>query len=553
MKILVVGGVAGGASFAARLRRLNEHAEIIIFEKGEYVSFANCGLPYHISGTIPNREDLILKTPDDFLKNYNILVKTQHEVIKINKDQKTISIKNCITQEIADEKYDYLLLSPGAKAFIPPIEGYTPELVFTLKTIPDMDKIIAHIKKHNAEKAIVIGGGFIGLELIENLVDKNIQTELVEFANQVLPPFDYELAGILQTELQKNKVITHLGDAVVKISKINEKEIEVTLKSGKKLITHMIVSAVGVRPESEIAEEAKLDLNERKAIRVDESMRTSDPFIYAVGDAIEVTHLIGNRKTQLPLAAPAAKQSRVAANHIAGLSSKPHRVQGTAVVKVFSQTAALTGLNEKTAQDLKIPYQNIILHPFHHVGYYPGSKQLTLKILFHKDTGEILGAQSVGEAGVDKRIDVLATAIRGKMTIYDLEDLELCYAPPFGSSKDPVNMAGFIAQNIQDKLTTNVNPNELSKYADAFYLDVRTPGEFSRGHIENAVNIPLYEIRNRLTEIPKTKTVIVNCGVGIRSYNAVRILHGNNYSNVLNLAGGYRSYTQYKIGVKNEK
>ena len=548
MKVLVVGGVAGGASFAARLRRLNEKAEIILYEKGEYVSFANCGLPYHISGKIPDRDDLILKTPDDFHENYNITVKIQHEVMEINREKKFVVVKDLRTLEVSHESYDYLLLSPGATAFIPPMEGYHPDLVLTLKTIPDMDKIIAHIKKTSATKALVIGGGFIGIELIENLVEKGIHTELVEFASQVLPPFDQELAGILQTELQKHHVTMHLKDAVKKITKLNDRDIEVTLNSGKTLITQIIISAVGVRPESEIAEQAKLELNERKAIRVDEFMKTSDPFIYAVGDAIEVTHFISGKKTQLALAAPAAKQSRIAANHIAGLPTKTHRVQGTAVVKVFSQTAALTGLNERTAKELKIPYQNVVLHPFHHVGYYPGSKQITLKVLFHKDTGEILGAQSVGEAGVDKRIDVLATAIRGKMTVYDLEDLELCYAPPYGSSKDPANIVGFVAQNIKDQLINNVNVNELSSYQDALYLDVRSPKEFSSGHIENAINIPLYELRERLAEIPKTKTVIVNCGVGIRSYNAIRILIGNNYSNVLNLAGGYRSYIQYKNG-----
>ena len=546
MKILIVGGVAGGASFAARFRRLNENAEITIFERGEYVSFANCGLPYHISGTIPNRSDLILKTPEDFLKNYNIKVKTKNEVIGINKNKKSISVKNWETFEVYEESYDYLILSPGAKAFIPPMEGYDPELVFTLKTIPDMDKIISHIEKKSAKKAIVIGGGFIGLELIENLVEKNIQTELVEFANQVLPPFDTEIAGILQSELLKNNVVMHLSDAVVKINKINNEEVEVTLKSGKKLTTNMIVSAVGVRPETEIAEAAHIELNERKAIRVDENMQTSDPFIYAIGDAIEVTHLISHLKTQLPLAAPAAKQSRIAANHIAGILNRTHRVLGTAVVKVFSQTAALTGLNEKTVKDLKIPYDVVVLHPFHHVGYYPGAKQLTLKIIYQKVTGEILGAQSVGEAGIDKRIDVIATAISGKLSIYDLEDLELCYAPPFGSSKDPINMAGFMAQNLKDLFVTQVQSSDLTLYKDSFYLDVRTADEFSSGHIENAVNIPLDQVRSRLTEIPKDKNVIVNCGVGIRSYNAVRILIGNQYSNVLNLSGGYKSYLQFK-------
>ncbi|MBF0312535.1 MAG: FAD-dependent oxidoreductase [Oligoflexia bacterium] len=546
MKILVVGGVAGGAAFAARMRRLNERAQIIIFERGEYVSFANCGLPYHISDKIPTREDLLLKTPEDFIVNYNIEVRLQHEVIAIDKTNKSIKVKNLLTHEIITEHYDYLLLSPGAKAYIPPMEGHSSDLVFTLKTIPDMDQIIAHMKRHAPTKALVIGGGFIGLEVIENLVEKNIDTHLVEFASQVLPPLDPEMAAILQSELLKQKVSIYLNDSVRSIKKINAKESEVVLSSGKTLITHMIVCAVGVRPESELAASAGLQLSEKQAICVNENMQTSDPYIYAIGDAIEVTHLIAKNRTLLPLASPAAKAARIAANHIAGLPTRPLRVQGTAIVKLFSQTAALTGLSEKSAKALKLPYQSLVIHPFHHVLYYPGAKQLTLKILFHKESGEILGAQAVGEEGVDKRIDVLATAIRGGMTIYELEELELCYAPPYGASKDPINMLGFVAQNQKDQLTQSITCDEIATITNPFFLDVRTPAEFNQGHLTSAINIPLYALRARLNEVPLDKTIIVNCAVGIRAYNAIRILKGNNYPNVINLTGGYKSYLQFK-------
>ncbi len=546
MKILVVGGVAGGASFAARMRRLDENAQIIIFERGEYVSFANCGLPYHLSGKIANREELILKTPADFLDNYNIEVKIKHEVLEINKEKKTVTVKNLQTKETIEESYDYLVLSPGAKAFIPPIDGYREDLVFTLKTIPDMDRIISHIKKNSPHKAIVIGGGFIGLEVVENLVERGIITGLVELADQILPPLDKEMTAPLHFELLKHEVSIYLKDFVKKIQKIGPTDIEVTLGSGKTIITQMIISAVGVRPESELAEKANLELNEKKAIKVNENMQTSNPFIYAIGDAIEVTHLINNIKTQLPLAAPAAKQARVVANHLTGLPNKLHRIQGTAILKLFSLTAATTGLSELALKKLNIPYQNITIHPLQHVGYYPGAKDLSIKVLFHKTTGEILGAQAVGEEGVDKRIDILATAIRAKMSIYELEDLELSYAPPYGSSKDPINMIGFIAQNIKNKLVTPIDMSELSSLKNPFYLDVRTPEEFAYGHIEGAINIPLYELRKKIDEIPRNRTIVINCAVGVRAYNASRILLANNYSSVFNLTGGYSSYLQFK-------
>lgn len=542
MKIVIIGGVAGGASFAARLRRLDEMAQIIVFERGEYVSFANCGLPYHLSGAIPDRDALILKTPKDFAINYNIEVKTKHEVLEINKEKKTIKVRNHLEGVTFEESYDKLLLSPGAKPFIPPMPGYHPDLVLTLRNIPDMDNILAHIERNKVTEALVIGGGFIGIEVAENLKEKGLATRLVEFANQVMLPFDLEMANILHNELTARGIVLHLNDSVEKIEELPQKKIQVTLKSGKMFTTGLIISAVGVRPESELAKMANLKLNEKGAIVVNEHMQSSDPNIYAVGDAIEVTHFINGEKTLLPLASPAAKQARQAANHIKGICEQTQTVQGTAIVKVFGLTAAVTGLNEKNLKKANIPYETLYLHPFNHVGYYPGARQMTLKVIYHKESELILGAQAIGAAGVDKRIDVLATAIRAKMKVTELQDLELCYAPPFGSSKDPVNMAGFMAQNAKDGLVRFLSPSKLTELNKPFILDVRTTEEYACGHIEGSVNIPLQQIRERLSEIPKDKTIIVNCAVGIRAYNAIRVLASHGYQDLYNLSGGYKSY-----------
>lgn len=542
MKIIVIGGVAGGASFAARLRRLNEGAQITIFERGDYVSFANCGLPYHLSGAIPERDDLILKTPTDFKSAYNIEVKTGHEVISINKEKKTVQVKNHSNGNVTEEAYDKLLLSPGARAFIPRMEGYRADLVHTLKTIPDMDKIISHIERNKVSHAVVIGGGFIGLEVAENLAEKGIKTELVEFADQVMIAFDREMANILHNEITARGIRLHLESSVKSIEELPQNKLKLTLTNGKTIETGLLVSAVGVRPESDLALNAGLKLNEKGAIVVNENMQSSDPHIYAVGDAIEVVHLVDGTKTLLPLAGPAAKQARVAANHIMGLMSHEQRIQGTAIVKVFGLTAAVTGLNEKYLKRVGINYQSLYLHPFNHVGYYPGARQMTLKVLYSKNDGKLLGAQAVGANGVDKRIDVLATAIRAGMKATDLQDLELCYAPPYGSSKDAVNMAGFVADNIEKGLVRNISPSEMGQYPQAFILDVRTPEEFKCGNIPGSVNIPLSQIRSRLADIPKDKTIIVNCAVGIRAYNVIRILTGEGYKDLYNLSGGYKSY-----------
>lgn len=542
MKIVVIGGVAGGASFAARLRRLDEKAQIIIFERGEFVSFANCGLPYHLSGAIPDRESLILKTPNDFAVNYNIEVKTHHEVLEIDKENKKVKVKNHIKGTTFEENYDKLLLSPGAKPFIPQMSGYNPELIFTLRNIPDMDRILNYIEQNKIKDALVMGGGFIGIEVAENLKEKGLNTQLVELAEQVMLPFDFEMANILRNELSARGVLLHLKDSIEKIEELPQKQIKVTLKSKKEFTTGLIISAVGVRPESELAQNANLKLNEKGAIIVNEHMQSSDPNIYAVGDAIEVTHFIDGSKTLLPLASPAAKQARQAANHILGLSGPSLTVQGTSVVKVFGLTAAVTGLNEKYLIKANIPYKTLYLHPFDHVGYYPGARQMTLKIIYHKESELILGAQAIGAAGIDKRIDVLATAIRAKMKVTDLQDLELCYAPPFGSSKDPVNMAGFMAQNAKDGLVQFLSPAQLSTLNKPFILDVRTKEEYSCGHIEGSINIPLQQIRDRLDEIPKNQTIVVNCAVGIRAYNAIRVLTAHGYNDLYNLSGGYKSY-----------
>jgi len=422
------------------------------------------------------------------------------------------------------------------------MEGYHPELVHTLRTIPDMDKIISKLKGMNSNSAVVIGGGFIGIELAENLHLRGIKTELVEFSDQVMMPFDKEMANIIHRELKTKGITLHLNDSVKLIKELPEKIIQVELVSGKIIKTGIIISAVGVRPESDLAKDAGLKLNSKEAIVVNEFMQTTNPHIYAVGDAIEVTQFIDGTDSLLPLAGPAAKQARIAANHIAGIHTNDGRIQGTAIVKIFDLTAASTGLNEKYLKKTKIPYQVLYLHPFDHVDYYPGAHQMTLKVIYNKENETLLGAQAIGESGVDKRIDVLATAIRGKMKITDLQELELCYAPPFGSSKDAINMAGFMADNIKNKLVKFLSPSEINKYPDALIIDVRTKGEYERGNIKGSQNIPLGELRKRLQEIPRDKTLIVHCGVGIRSYNAIRILASEGFQNIFNLSGGFKSY-----------
>jgi len=548
-KIVIVGGVAGGASTAARLRRLDEKAEIIIMERGPFISFANCGLPYHIGGTISERGELILQMPEDMKTRFNVDVRIFNEVTGINRDRNTVSVLNKETGKAYEESYDKLVLSPGSTPFTPPIPGIKADNHFTLWTIPDMDKIISYIKKHNPKTAAVIGGGFIGIEMVENLSELGLEVSLVEMMDQVMQPVDYDIAQFVHRQLSKHHVRLFLGDGV-KEFKSTGVGTQVTLQSGLKLGADLVILAIGIRPNSNLATDAGLSVNKRGGIVVDKHLKTSDPDIFAVGDVIEVEHLVSGEQTMIPLAGPANKQGRICADNIAGIDSIYEASQGTSVAKVFDLTVASTGLNEKQLEslgkELNKDYKATIVHPRSHASYYPGAYPLTLKVLFDMD-GKVLGAQSVGHAGVEKRIDVIATAMRFGATVYDLTKLELSYAPPYSAAKDPVNMAGFNAENILTGLCGNIQCRELQDIdiEDTIILDVRTPMETAHGMVTGAINIPVDELRDRLGELDTSKQIIVNCAVGFRAYLACRILLQSGFDRVLNLAGGYTSYSTW--------
>ncbi|MCP4181275.1 MAG: FAD-dependent oxidoreductase [bacterium] len=533
MKILIVGGVAGGASAAARVRRLDEKAEIILFDRGEYISFANCGLPYHISKTIPERDNLLVMTPEGMKERANIDVRIKQEVTSINKTDKKVKVINLETGKTYQEAYDKLILSPGSSPLRPPIPGADDPDVFVLWTIPDMDRIMAKINS-NAKKAVVVGGGFIGLEVAENLAEIGIDTTIVEMLPQILPPIDIEMTTPLLESLNSNGVKVIVNNAVSEVKKENGK-FNLSLNSGKSIETDLVIFAAGVRPNSKLAIDAELKVNKRGGIVVNNSMQTSDPDIYAVGDAIEVKDLVLNTPAMIPLAGPANKQGRIAAENVLGGKSKYKGSLGTSVCKVFEKTAASTGASEKKLIDSKIKYNKLYITPNSNAGYYPGSAMMYIKVLFDNNE-KILGAQIVGTKGVDKRIDVLATAIRNKLTLTDLEELELAYAPPYGSAKDPINFIGFVGNNILRGDSDVVFPDTLTK--KDYLIDVREPDECMMGIIDNAVNIPLGQIRDRLNEIPKDKEVVVYCKAGLRGYLAERILKLNGFK-VKNLSGGY--------------
>jgi len=543
MKVCIVGGVAGGATAAARLRRLDEKAHIVMFERSDYISFANCGLPYHISGKIKDRSSLLLQTPERFFSRYHVEVRVKNEVLAINPQKKMIRVKNSKTGQEYDESYDYLILSPGAYPFIPPIEGIKADMFKQLRTISDMDAIITHSKNNQVKEAVVIGGGFIGIELAENLSEMGINTHLVEMTNQVMAPFDREMAAIIHAKLAEKGVHLHLSDCVQKI--VGDRHGKVILQSGDELLADLVIGAIGVRPENKLAKEAGLQIGATGGIVVDDHMRTSDPHIFAVGDVVEITHFVEGRQMLIPLAGPANKQARIAADTICGLNSCYHKTLGTSIVKVFDLQTASTGLNEKMAQRSNITYQAIHLHPFNHAGYYPGASQMTLKVLFEVPSGKILGAQCIGAEGADKRIDVLATAIRAGMTVYDLEQLELSYAPPFGSAKDPVNMAGFVGSNILKGLVNVVTYDQMREIENPLFLDVRTKQEFMMGGIPGAVNIPVDQLRLRMKELPNDSPIVIYCQVGIRAYLAFRILKQSGFEHLYNLSGGYKTYSHY--------
>ena len=543
MKILIVGGVAGGATAATRLRRLSEENEVIIFEKGQYVSFANCGLPYHISGTIDKRDALLLQTPESLKERYNLDVRVFTEVLSIYTDEKKISVKNLQTGEIYLENYDKLLLSPGAEPIKPPFEGIDSDKIYTLRNIPDMDKIVAKTK--NAQNFVVVGGGFIGLEVAENLIEAGKSVKLVELGNQVMAPVDFDIASFVH-EKAKQKGLELLLN--VGVEKFNDKgeTIEVFLNNGTSVETDAVILAIGVKPETKLAIEAGLEIGETRGILVNEFMQTSNPDIYAVGDAIEVAHYINNKKVLIPLAWPANRQGRIVADNIVlGNQYKYTGSLGSSILKFFELSVASTGLNEKTLKRFGIPYKTAIVTRGHHAGYYPGAKNMVLKVIFDEN-GKIFGAQAVGEAGVDKRIDVIATAIKGNLTVYDLPEIEITYAPPFNSAKDPVNIAGYAAENILKGDLEMVNYDEFWDFVkenDAVILDVRTSKEFSGGAIEGAININVDDLRANLEKLDKNKMYAIYCQVGLRGYLANRIMRNNGFRAV-NLNGGYNLWSK---------
>ena len=545
MKVIIVGGVAGGASAAARLRRLDEKCEITIYERGEYISFANCGLPYHISGVIEDREALLVQTPENMTARFNLAVKTFHEVTSIDAKNKKVKVKNWASNNTFEDSYDYLVLSPGAAPIKPPIPGIELDNIFTLRTIPDMDKILNAVKA-GAKSAVVVGGGFIGVEVAENLIEKKFSVSLVEMQDQALTFLDPDMAAFAHNEMKSHNIKLYLSDKVTEFKKSVDGKIAVCLDSGKILETDMVILAIGVMPEVKLAKDAGLKIGETGAIAVDKTMLTSDPSIYAIGDAVEVTHFITKTKIKIPLAGPANRQARIAVNNICGIKSEYKDTQGTSIVKVFDLACGATGANAQLLKKLNIAFKTATIHAGSHAGYYPYAYIVHLKIIYSEDTGKIFGAQVCGYDGVDKRIDVIASAIRHGATIHDLCDYELSYAPPYGSAKDPINMAGFTAANDTPDFAPLISIFDVKGYMKngAYLVDVRDTDEVISGSIENSVNIPLNTLRSRLAEIPKDRVILIYCKIGLRGYIAQRILKQNGF-NVFNISGGWESYNTY--------
>ncbi len=543
MKIVIVGGVAGGATAAARIRRLDEQAEILVFERSGYISYANCGLPYYIGGVIEDPEELTLQTPESFFSRFRITMKVHHEVIAVHPERKYVSVRNLESGEVFEEPYDKLLLSPGAKPTQPRLPGIGLEKMFTLRTVEDTFRIKEFIHQNHPKSAVLAGGGFIGLELAENLRELGMEVTIVQRPKQLMNPFDADMASFIHSEMRRHGVRLALGHTV---EGFEEKDggIEILLKDEAPLHADMVVLAIGVTPDTALAREAGLELGIKGSILVNDRMETSMPDIYAVGDAVQVKHAVSGQDALISLAGPANKQGRIAADNICGGDSRYPGSQGSSVIKVFDLTAAVTGLNERNAKAAGIETDKVILSPMSHAGYYPGGRLMTMKVLFEKKTYRLLGAQIVGSEGVDKRVDVLAAAIHVRIKATELQELDLAYAPPYSSAKDPVNMAGFMIENIEKGVVKQFHPEDvadLPRDGSITLLDARTPGEFQNGHIEGFVNIPVDELRERLGEIEKEKTVYVMCQSGLRSYIACRILSGNGYD-CRNLSGGYRFY-----------
>ncbi|NHI93406.1 MAG: pyridine nucleotide-disulfide oxidoreductase [Candidatus Lokiarchaeota archaeon] len=542
-RVIIVGGVAGGASAATRLRRMKEDIEIIMLDKGSYVSFANCGLPYYIGNIIKERESLELVTPQEFKDRFNIDVRVNNEVISINREKKSVFIKDLEKNSGYELSYDYLILSPGAEPIKPPFPGINEVPLFTLRTIPDAVAIRQYVEENMVKHAVIIGGGFIGLEIAENLREKGIKVKIVEMLDQVMAPLDKEMAQFVHHELILNGVCLVLDDAVDSFGRNDKKIPHVKTKSGRVIETDMVILAIGVRPESKLAKDANLKLGPKGHIVVNKYMQTSDPSIYAVGDAIQVTNFQSNQMTALALAGPANKQGRIAADNIAGHKSEFKGVLGTSVVKIFDMTVATVGLNEKSLKNIDITYDKIYLHPNNHAGYYPGAIPTAFKLIYEVPSGKVLGVQAIGGNGSEKRIDVVSTVIKFGGTVFDLEELELSYAPPFNSAKDPVNMAGFIAANSLRGDHLIWQWDQVDEIMDkGLLLDVRTVDEYKLGTIGDAINIPDKQLRDRMNEIPKDKPIYAFCQAGYRGYLAQRTLVQNGFKNVYNLTGGYKIY-----------
>lgn len=560
-KIVIIGGVAGGASAAARARRLSEDAEIIMFERGPFVSFANCGLPYHIGGDIQERSKLLLQTPESFLARFNVDVRVMNEVVSINRQDKSVTVKNLLDGSEYQESYDFLLLSPGAGPVVPPIPGIDNPLTHSLRNIPDMDRIIKTIETNKVEHATVVGGGFIGLEMMEAFHQLGVKATLIEMADQVMTPVDREMAGFAHAEIREKGIDLRLGVALSSVEYVANQSIAnieageddahqhlqgkltLSLNNGDQLDTDILIMAIGVRPETKLAQEAGLQIGSLGGIYTNEYMQTSDPSIYAVGDAVEEKDFVTGEQTLVPLAGPANRQGRMAADNMLGRQETYQGTQGTAICKIFDLAVASTGKNEKQLKRDNITYEKVYVHTASHASYYPGAETVSFKMLFDPATGKILGAQAVGKDGVDKRIDVMAVAQRAGMTVEQLQHLELTYAPPYGSAKDVINQAAFVANNIIKGDATVIHFDEIDNLSeDQVLLDVRNPGELeSVGFIEGAINIPVDQLRQRMNELPKDKEIVIYCQVGLRGNVAYRQLVNSGFK-ARNLLGGYRTY-----------
>lgn len=550
-KVLIVGGVAGGASTATRLRRLDESLEIVIFEKGEYVSFANCGLPYYIGDIIQNRESLLVQTPESLKVRFNLDVRVNSEVVGVNGKDKKVKVKTKNGEEY-EESFDFLVLSPGAKPIFPAIKGIENKKIFTLRNINDMDKIKAEIKNNGVKKTVVVGGGYVGIETAENLKHLGIDVTLIEAVPHILAPFDSEISNILEYELVNNGIELMTSEKVVEFQE-DANKIIIKLESGKIVTTDMVILSIGVSPDTKFLQGSGINLGERGHILVNENLETNIDGVYALGDSILVKNYITNQNVGIPLAGPANRQGRIVAGNIVGRNEKYKGSLGTAIIKIFELTGASTGLNERSLKQLNITYEKIYLHPNNHAAYYPGASPISIKALYNKENKQILGAQAVGISGVDKFIDVMATSIKFKATIDDLAELELAYAPPFLSAKSPANMVGFIGQNIEDDLLEQVFMEDLKKYDEkkTIILDIREELELIGGKFDNSINIPLSELRKRYTELPKNKEIWTYCAVGLRGYIATRFLSQKGYR-VKNLAGGIKSEEKVIVNTQKE-